>query len=162
VGLYAHMNDRLFVDLNPLRPLLSALNPAVPIPSLDATVLKNDPYRVSLLGRWTVFAGGRVPAADRAAPARGSAAGRGRRGAQAGITTELVDRYFKRRLAADVLEVRRQALETLTRHLDDARRLRAAGQIARTDELRAEVAMAEADREFKKAGRDVKLATIAL
>jgi outer membrane efflux protein/ABC-2 family transporter len=29
---YQHMNDRLFVDLNDLRPLLSALNPAVPIP----------------------------------------------------------------------------------------------------------------------------------
>jgi outer membrane protein TolC len=73
-----------------------------------------------------------------------------------------VDRYFKRRLAADVLEVRRQAFETFTRHLDDARRLQAAGQIARTDELRAEVAHAEADRELKKAGRDVDLASVAL
>ena len=40
--------------------------------------------------------------------------------------------------------------------------MKAAGQIARTDELRAEVARAEADREVKKAARDVNLASIAL
>jgi outer membrane protein TolC len=161
-GLYAHMNDHLFVDLDPLKPVLSALNPAVPIPHLEATVLENDPYRVSLNGRWTVFAGGRILAANRAAQAGVTAAEQDQRGAADAITTELVDRYFKRRLAEDVLEVRRRALETFTRHLDDARRLRAAGQIARTDELRAEVARAEADRELKKATRDVQLAAIAL
>ena len=161
-GLYAHLNDRLFVDLDPVRPLLQALNPAVPIPHLEATVLQNNPYRVSLIARWTIFAGGQILAANRAAQAGVTAAEQEQQGAGDTITTELVDRYFKRRLAADVLEVRRQALETLTRHLEDARRLRAAGQIARTDELRAEVAHAEADRELKKANRDVKLATTAL
>ena len=162
IGGYAHMNDRLFVDLNDLAPLLSALNPAVPIPPLTATVLENDPYRASLAARWTVFAGGRVRAANQAAQAALAAAEQDRRGTEAGIITELVDRYFKRRLAADVLEVRRRALETFSRHLSDARRLKAAGQIARTDELRAEVAHAEADRELKKATRDVNLASIAL
>jgi outer membrane protein TolC len=122
-GLYAHMNDRLFVDLDGLRPILST---------------------------------------NRGAQAGVSAAEQEHRLAEHGITTELVDRYFKRRLAADVLEVRRQALATLTQHLDDARRLKAAGQIARTDELRAEVSRAEADRDFKKAGRDVQLASVAL
>jgi outer membrane protein TolC len=161
-GLYAHMNDRLFVDLNGLRPVLSSLNPAVPIPPLQATVLRNDPYKASLTARWTVFAGGGILAANRAAQAGVVAAEQERRGTEQGVTTELVDRYFKRRLAADVLEVRRQALETFTRHLDDARRLKAAGQIARTDELRAEVARAEADRELKKAARDVDLAAVAL
>jgi outer membrane protein TolC len=161
-GIYAHMNDRLFVDLDGLRPLLSALNPAVPIPHLDATVLENDPYRIGLTARWTVFAGGRILAANRGAQAGVAAAVQEQLAAEHGITTELVDRYFKRRLAADVLEVRQQALETLTRHLADARRLRAAGQIARTDELRAEVALAEADREFKKARRDVDLTSVAL
>jgi outer membrane protein TolC len=161
-GLYAHMNDRLFVDLNGLRPLLSSLNPAVPIPPLQATVLRNDPYKASLTARWTVFAGGGILAANRGAQAGVVAAEQERRGTEQGVTTELVDRYFKRRLAADVLVVRRQALETFTRHLDDARRLKAAGQIARTDELRAEVAHAEADRELKKAARDVDLASVAL
>ena len=161
-GLYAHMNDRLFVDLNGLRPLLSSLNPAVPIPPLQATVLRNDPYKASVTARWTVFAGGGILAANRAAQAGVVAAEQERRGTEQGVTTELVDRYFKRRLAADVLEVRRQALETFTRHLDDAHRLKDAGQIARTDELRAEVAHAEADRELKKAARDVDLASVAL
>jgi outer membrane protein TolC len=161
-GIYAHMNDRLFVDLDGLRPVLSALNPAVPIPPLTATVLENDPYRIGLSARWTVFAGGSILAANRGAQAGVAAAEQEQRVAEHGITTELADRYFKRRLAADVLDVRRQAFETLTRHLEDARRLRAAGQIARRDELRAEVALAEADREFKKARRDVDLASVAL
>jgi outer membrane protein TolC len=74
----------------------------------------------------------------------------------------LVDRYFKRRLAADVLNVRKQALETLNRHVEDAQRLRQAGQIANTDALRAQVARAEADRDYKVAVRDVALASVAL
>ena len=146
-GLYAHLNDRLFVNVPSLGP---------------ATVLQNDPSKVTVSARWTVFAGGRIVAANRAGEAGLSAAGQERRSTRQGITTELVDRYFKRRLAADVLEVRRQALATLDRHLQDAHRLRAAGQIARTEELRAEVAHAEADRDYKKARRDVDLATAAL
>jgi outer membrane protein TolC len=132
-GLYAHMNDRLFVDLDGLRPILSSLNPAVPIPPLSATVLENDPYRTGLTARWTLFAGGSILATNRGAQAGVSAAEQEHRLAEHGITTEL-----------------------------DARRLKAAGQIARTDELRAEVSRAEADRDFKKAGRDVQLASVAL
>ena len=146
-GAYAHLNDRLFVNLGSLG---------------TATVLRNDPAKVTLSAQWTVFAGGRILAANRAGQAGLLAAGQDRRATRQGITTELVDRYFRRRLAADVLEVRRQALATLDRHLEDAHRLRAAGQIARTEELRAEVAHAEADRDSKKARRDVDLAAAAL
>jgi len=146
-GTYAHLNDRLFVNLGSLG---------------TATVLQNDPSKVTISARWTVFAGGRIVAANRAGQAGLSAAEQERRATRQGITTELVDRYFRRRLAADVLEVRRQALATLGRHLEDAHRLRAAGQIAQTEELRAEVAHAEADRDYKKARRDVDLAAAAL
>lgn len=159
---YGHMNDRLFVDLNGLSPLLHQLNPAVPIPPLTATVLDNDPYRVSLNARWTIFAGGQIRAANRAAEAGVNAAKQEHLETEHGLVTEVVTRYFDRRLAADVLEVRRASLEDLNRHLEDARRLKKEGQIARTDELHAEVARAEADRDFKKARRDVELASIAL
>src|SRR5882724_8399213 len=142
-GAYAHLNDRLFVNLGSLG---------------TATVLRNDPAKVTLSAQWTVFAGGRILAANRAGEAGLTAAGQERRATRQGITTELVDRYFRRRLAADVLEVRRQALATLDRHLEAAHRLRAAGQIARTQEMRAEVAHAEADRDYKKARRDIDLA----
>lgn len=146
-GAYAHLDDRLFVHLGNLQ---------------TAAVSQNDPAKVTVSARWTVFAGGRIAAANRAGAAGLSAAEQERRASRQGITTELVDRYFRRRLAADVLEVRRQALATLDRHLEDARRLKAAGQIARTEELRAEVARAEAERDYKKARRDVDLATAAL
>ena len=63
VGRYVHLNDELFVDLSPLGGLLSALNPAVPIPSpLTATVLRNDPLKATVNASWTVFAGGRMVA----------------------------------------------------------------------------------------------------
>ena len=161
-GRYAHFNHELFVDLSALHDLLSTLNPGASIPPLSATVLKNDPARVSLGASWTVFAGGRIRAANRAAEAGVDAADAERSGARQVLTTELVDRYFKRRLAADVLNVRRQALETLERHVQDAQRLEQAGQIARTESLRAQVARAEADRDFKVAARDVTLASAAL
>jgi outer membrane protein TolC len=161
-GRYAHFNHELFVDLSALHDLLSTLNPGASIPPLSATVLKNDPAKVSLGASWTVFAGGRIRAANRAAEAGVEAADAERGGARQVLTTELVDRYFKRRLAADVLNVRRQALETLERHVQDAQRLEQAGQIARTESLRAQVARAEADRDYKVAARDVALASAAL
>jgi outer membrane protein TolC len=163
VGRYVHLNDELFVDLSPLRGLLSALNPAVPIPSpLTATVLRNDPIKATVNASWTVFAGGRIRAANRAAEAGVDAADADRSSTHHALTTELADRYFKRRLAADVLKVRKQALETLDRHVEDAQRLQQAGQIARTEALRAQVARAEADRDYKVAQRDVALASAAL
>jgi outer membrane protein TolC len=162
VGRYAHLNDELFVDLSPLHDLLSALNPGASIPPLTATVLRNDPFKATINATWTVFAGGRIRAANRAAEAGLDAADAERSGTRHELTTELADRYFKRRLAADVLDVRKQALETLDRHLQDAKRLQQAGQIARTDLLRAQVAHAEADRDYKVALRDVALASAAL
>ena len=162
VGRYAHLNDELFVDLSPLHDLLSALNPGASIPPLSATVLRNDPMKATVNASWTVFAGGRIRAANRAAEAGLGVADAERSGARHELTTELADRYFKRRLAADVLNVRRQALETLDRHVQDARRLQEAGQIARTESLRAQVARAEADRDYKVAQRDVALASAAL
>lgn len=161
-GRYVHLDDELFVDLSPLHDLLSALNPGASIPPLTATVLRNDPAKVTVGASWTVFAGGRIRAANRAAEAGLDAANAERSGTQQTLTSELVDRYFKRRLAADVLDVRKQALETLNRHVQDAQRLQQAGQIARTDALRAQVARAEADRDYKVASRDVALASVAL
>lgn len=162
LGGYLHLSDELFVDLSPLHDLLSALNPGASIPPLTATVLKNDPVKVTVGASWTLFAGGRIRAANRAAAAGVDAADAERSGTQHSLTTELVDRYFKRRVAADVLNVRKQALQTLDRHVQDARRLQEAGQIARTEALRAEVARAEADRDYKVALRDVALASVAL
>ena len=162
VGRYAHLNDELFVDLSPLRDLLSALNPGASIPPLSATVLRNDPMKATVNASWTVFAGGRIRAANRAAEAGLDVADAERSGTRHELTTELADRYFKRRLAADVLNVRKQALETLDRHVQDAQRLQQAGQIARTEALRAQVARAEADRDYKVARRDVALASAAL
>ena len=161
VGRYVHLNDELFVDLSPLNDVLG-VHPVVPVPPLTATVLENDPAKVTVGASWTVFAGGRIRAANRAAEAGIDAADAERSGIRHTLTTELVDRYFKRRLAADVLDVRRQALATLERHVQDAERLRRAGQIANTDALRAQVARAEADRDFKVATRDVTLASAAL
>ena len=162
VGGYLHLDDELFVDLSPLRGLLSALNPAVPIPPLRATVLENDPLRASVNASWTVFAGGRIRAANRAAQAGLEVADAERSGTRQELTTDLADRYFKRRLAAEVLNVRKQALETLDRHVHDAQHLLDAGQIPRTGALRARVARAEADRDYKVALRDVALASAAL
>jgi outer membrane protein TolC len=162
LGRYVHLNDELFVNLSPLHDLLSALNPGASIPPLRATVLRNDPAKATINASWTVFAGGRIRAANRAAEAGLDIAVAERSGARQELTTELADRYFKRRLAADVLNVREQALATLDRHVQDAQRLQQAGQIARTEALRARVARAEADRDYKVARRDVALASAAL
>ena len=162
VGRYAHLNDELFVDLSPLHDLLSALNPG----GVDSAAQRDGAQERPTQGhRQRQLDGVRRRANPGREPRRRGWPRRRRCGAERHppeLTTELADRYFKRRLAADVLTVRKQALETLDRHVQDAQQLQQAGQIARTEALRAQVARAEADRDYKVALRDVALASAAL
>jgi len=72
IGGYAHLNDRLFVDLSDPRGL-QPLNPDVPVPPLSATVLRNDPIKATLAelcesGDVLPCDGGLIGVAPRAVP----------------------------------------------------------------------------------------------
>jgi outer membrane protein TolC len=78
------------------------------------------------------------------------------------VLRSLVRAYFGLRLALEEQAVRADVRDGLERHRADARRLEEEGLIARVERLHADVAWAEADRQWKRAGHDVTLARLAL
>lgn len=135
----------------------------ISVPQLGSIPVQDDEFwRFNVSFRWPVFTGGRIMAANRAATAYLQESQEKLRRTEAGLISELARRYYGLRLAEQVAGVRREVLEGMEHHLFDARKLEEQGLIARVDKLHAEVTRAEADREYKRALRDVAIARTVL
>ncbi len=181
-GLYTHLDAPLTLDLNPIRDAIYQLHPPgslVPkIPpsssyygatlpdgylgNWEETIQKQDFWTLSASLRWPVFTGGKILAANRAAGARLDEANCKFLYTKSKLTTELAQRYFGLRLRMKVIEVRKEVLDGMDKHLHQARLLEKNGMIAEAERLHAEVVRAEADREYKKSMRDEDIARTAL
>ena len=73
------------------------------------------------------------------------------------LTLELVKRYYGLRLARDVVEVRKQVAEGIEQHLKDAKLLEKEGFISKAERLHAEVAYADAMRDYKASMRNANV-----
>ncbi len=163
--LYTHLGEPILLDLNPIRDVMLKLHPQVPpslVPSFEETLFKEDMLRIPLAARWTLFAGGRIRAANRAAEARVRDAEAQSRQTEEGVLKSAVRVYFGLRLLIEEQAVREDVLRGLERHVVDARRLEEEGLIAKVERLNAEVARAEADRQARRVAHDVRIARAAL
>jgi outer membrane protein TolC len=163
--IYTHLDDEIQLDLNPIRDVMLKLHPQVPaamVPPFQETLFKQDMLRLPLAAQWPIFTGGRIRAANHAAAARVRDAEAGTRLTEEGVLRALVRAYFGLRLALEEKTVRAEVLAGLDRHVRDARRLEEEGLIAQVERLNAEVARAEADRQWKRAGHDVEIARAGL
>lgn len=153
------------IDLSPIRDAMLALHPQVPgalVPPFRTTVQDETFWKADVRAAWPLFTGGRVPAANAAATARVDEALAERRLTQGTLAVELVRRYFGLRLARAATAVRAQVVEGMSRHVFDATRLEQEGLIARVERLSAEVALAEAERQHRRARDEEALAGLAL
>ena len=73
------------------------------------------------------------------------------------LTGELVERYFGLILANQAVKVRQEVMTGMQKHFEDAQKLAKEGMIAQVEVLNAKVYFAEADRELKKADRQVEI-----
>jgi len=78
------------------------------------------------------------------------------------LTLNLIDYYFKFKLAKEAESLRIQVLETVKIHSDQATKLFKNGFIAEVETLNAKVALSNAKREFLAAQKDVSLAKTAI
>ncbi len=174
-GMYTHLDEPLTLDLNPVRDAIYKLHPPgtphpvapITLPAgylgdWEQTVQKQDFWTLSASLRWPVFTGGKILAANRAAGARLDEASCKFRYTKAKLTTELAQRYFGLSLRMKVVEVRKEVLDGMDKHLNQARLLEKNGMIAESERLHAEVVRSEADREYKKSKRDEDIARTAL
>ena len=111
---------------------------------------------------WNIFTGGKILAMNSAARANYIGANEKLREIRDSLTSTLIERYYGLKLAKDVATVRKQVLETTQKHLEDAKKLEAAGIIPKSERLHAEVAYSKADREYKAATRDAVVVEDAL
>jgi outer membrane protein TolC len=113
-------------------------------------------------GLLPLYTGGRIEGVRHVAVGRAAEAVAN--GQQEGdeVLATLLQRYFGVQAAARLAAVREAALAGVASHLETAKRLEAAGLIARVERLQADVAFANAGRDVAKARHDLALAQRAL
>ena len=106
---------------------------------------------------WNIFTGGKILALNSAARAKLEASNSKYVEVQDNLTVELVKRYYGLRFARDVVDVRKQVMDGIKKHLDDAVALEREGFISKSERLHAEVAYSNAQRQYKAALRDANV-----
>ena len=162
-GAYAYLGKDIGFDFNEMKGpaknlagqlLGSGLIPPEAIPSINGLLnpLLNADWFLTLQDRSLGFVGGgKINAANRAARINERTAAEQGNQTRNALISELVERYFGLALAMQVVEVRRQVVDGVRRHLEDAIALEKNGMIAQSERLYVEFKMAEAERELANA-----------
>ena len=176
------LDSPIELDLNPVRSAIIAANAATlgaaggtpaqsaalagalnsALPDFNMQVQKQTYYQLALTAYQPLYAGGRIRAASKAKKEALAGAEKNYDALRDKVVAGVITGYFRLLLLDRVTEIRRQTLEGMREHDETARKLYEQGMISNVNRLRAGVALAEADRELKKAARDRELAAILL
>ncbi len=129
---------------------------------LTSTIAERQNLTSSIRGKWPIYAGGRIEAAQNIADGQLNEANR-----QKDMTVQqqfelLVRNYFGTVLAQQILNTRIDVEEGLMKHRDHAILLEEQGQIARVERLQSEASYDKAKVERRKANHDLEIARVAL
>ena len=180
-GAYAWLGDDVAIDLNGVKQgvlkgaesLLPVLDPALgeavqgllgPIGRQNWEYVLQRRSVASIGGTITapIFTGGRINVANRAARIGEKMAESELQGVRGILISQLVERYFGLLLSSHAVEVRRQVVEGIDRHLADAVALEKNGVIAASERLYVEYKASEARRNLQKAQLTERTAREAL
>ena len=166
-GMYMHMSEDIevreplsrFTDpakeyvqrLVPGEELVTGLLDRVGEYVLTLPLIPQDVVSVGLTAEWVAFSGGKRIFADRVARQLVYVAQVGSDRALSDGRVQLVERYYGLALARQATEVCRGRYEGMCRHYADAVRLEQVGMADRATRLLAQVAMEEAEREWRHA-----------
>lgn len=169
-GAYSYLGDDVAIDLNGLKEpiqagasqLLPALDPAIGqavMELLNPLMGKSWEYvlqdrSVGFVGgsvTLPIFMGGKINVANKAARLNEATVKEQSAQTKNSLVSELVERYFGYTLASHVVEVRRQVLDGVKKHLSDARALEQNGMIASSERLYVEFKVSEAERDLQNA-----------
>jgi len=154
-GSYTRINDDLDLEID-MSKIFAVL------PNYAMRMQKESFWNATAQAQWTVFAGGRLWSAYKAANNEENTAEWKKNTVQGEVAKETALRYFGCKLAESVRDVQEQNLQTIAQHFENSKKLEEAGQIALAEKLRAEVAFAEAKRNLENAKRNASLAKLAL
>lgn len=109
-----------------------------------------------------LFLGGKINVANRAARINEESVHQQSVQTRNALVSELVERYFGYSLALQVVEVRKQVVDGVRKHLDDALKLEQNGMISSSERLYVEFKVAEAERELLNAQMEAETIKSAL
>lgn len=111
---------------------------------------------------WPIFTGFKIYSAYDAAKENVNARKAEFEMAQNTVLMDVATKYFTLRLCEELVGMRESTKKDLEEHLNRSKKLEEGGQISKTERLRAEVALAEAENAYEDALRDQSLARMAL
>ncbi len=111
---------------------------------------------------WPIFTGLKIYSAYDAAKENVNARKAEFEMAQNTVLMDVATKYFTLRLCEELVVMRETTKKDLAEHLERSKKLEEGGQISKTERLRAEVALAEAENAYEDALRDQSLARMAL
>jgi outer membrane protein TolC len=132
------------------------------IPQFKETLKKQDYNMATLVGVQPIFMGGKLIAAKKAAAAEKHFSESELIKVKNEIIQETINNYLAVVLLSQVVCTRQDVFDGMQKHRANARRLSEEGLIARYDLLRAEVAVADADRNLFDDNNRLEMAKIAL
>ncbi|WP_299535665.1 TolC family protein [Ulvibacterium sp.] len=165
LGNYLHLQDDISVDLNNERDLLAGLL-NVPDPNALGNwrrVLQGKDFAfASARFRWPLYTGGKINAANKASGIRLEIGAKQQDIKERDLMIELINSYYRTKLAQELLILRKEVLNTVTLHKDRADKFFENGMIPEVEILNAKVAYSNANREVVAAEKDYNLAKTAL
>ena len=135
-----------------------------PVPIIGAirTTGSLDGPRSPLSSTWPLYTGGKIGAVQSALAAEVQAATAQRRTVEDQLERDLVQRYFRVRLARQLVGLRKQQLAQSERQLAQAKAFEAQGQISKVERLSIQVARDDTARDLNRAESDDRIAEAGL
>ncbi len=132
------------------------------LPPFEETFKKQDYWTATLIGVQPIFMGGKILAGKKYASSELKSSEAELRKTKNEVTQETINNYLSVVLLTEVIKTRRDVLEGIKRHKEDAEKLTAAGLIAPHNLLRAKVALADAEKNLFDDNNKLELAYVAL
>ncbi|WP_346862224.1 TolC family protein [uncultured Draconibacterium sp.] len=140
-----------------VRKQLLEAGEAIEAAEWDQMIQEKNFATVSANFMWPVFTGGKIKGANDAADVQIEMSREDLRKTEGALLTELVTRYYGLALGVQVCDLRKQVLEGMQNHYNDAQKLFDNGMIAKVELLHATVSRNEAERELKMAERNIEI-----
>jgi len=132
------------------------------IPPFTKELKKQDYKTATLTGIQPIFTGGKLLAAKKYASLDETASQRELKQIRDEVTKEVIKKYLAVILMTDIIKIREQVVESVKRHRDRADKMMKQGIISNYNLLRAEVALADAEKNLFEDKNKLELAYLAL
>ena len=132
------------------------------IPDFDMKFQDDLFYKLTAGIVWPLYTGGKIAANSQAKKAELAISEMEYTKTLNSTITSVIESYFRAKLAQEARNIRQDYLDDIIQHQENAEKLFKVGMISKANKLRAEVALADATREYQKSERDLELAIVVL